>query len=170
LKEAEPKVSRVAALWDPAAAAGIKAEIERPAAALKLNLVWIVVDANDDADGLVARALAERADALFIVGGAKIYGLRRRLVELAAMRRLPAVYDASAYVEAGGLLSHAPSIAVVFRECARYVDKILKGAKPGDLPIERPAKFETAVNLKAAKALGVTIPQSVLLRAERVID
>jgi putative ABC transport system substrate-binding protein len=172
LKEAVPKASRVAILWDPAFenSADFRPAMERLEAVLKLNPVWVVVAPSDDADSLVARAVRERADSMFIVGGAKLYGLRTRLIELAALRRLPTIYDNPQYVDAGGLLSHSPSLTGAFRESAKYVDKILKGAMPGDLPIERPSKFETVVNLKTARELGLTISQSVLLRADRVIE
>jgi putative ABC transport system substrate-binding protein len=95
---------------------------------------------------------------------------RRRLVDLAAKNRLPAVYSGRASVDAGGLMSYGPNIADLWRRAATYVDKILKGAKPGDLPIEQPAKFELAINLKTAKALGLTIPPSLLQRADQVIE
>ena len=146
-----------------------KPATERAASALRQTLVWVVVSESDEADSLVAQALREQADALFVVGGAKTYGMRARLVELAAKHRLPAIYDVPAFAEAGGLLTHSPSLTGSFREIARYVDRILKGAKPGDLPIEQPTKFETVVNLKTANALGLTISQSLLLRADRVI-
>ncbi len=172
LKEAVPKASRVAMLWDTTFenSANFKPEMERAAAALKLNLLWVVVAESDDADSLVAQAVRERADSMFVVGGAKLYGFGNRLIELAAARRLPAIFDNPLYVDAGGLLSHSPSLIGNFREIAKYVDRILRGATPGELPIERPAKFETIVNLKTAKTLGITIPQAVLLRADRVIE
>ena len=96
--------------------------------------------------------------------------VRRRLVDLAAKNRLPAVYPQRDYVDAGGLMSYGPNNADLFRRAAIYVDKIFKGAKPGDLPIEQPTKFELAINLKVAKALGLTIPQSVLAQADQVIQ
>ena len=171
LKEAVPRASRIAVLWDPRFenSSEFKPSTERAASALRQTLVWVVVSESDEADSLVAQALREQADALCVVGGAKTYGMRVRLVELAAKHRLPAIYDVPAFAEAGGLLSHSPSLTGSFREIARYVDRILKGAKPGDLPIEQPTKFETVVNLKTANALGLTIPQSLLLRADRVI-
>src|SRR5262245_4936769 len=95
---------------------------------------------------------------------------RRRLVDLAAKHRLPAVYTVKEYVDAGGLMTYGPNLADVVRRAAAYVDKILKGAKPADLPVEQPTKFELVINLKTAKALGLTIPQSVLLRADQVIQ
>jgi putative tryptophan/tyrosine transport system substrate-binding protein len=95
---------------------------------------------------------------------------RRRLAELAVKHRLPGIYEDKQYVDAGGLMSYGPSFPDLFRRSARYVDKILKGAKPGDLPIEQPTKFELVINLKTAKALGLTIPPSLLLRADQVIE
>ena len=115
-------------------------------------------------------AARERAEAVFLLLGPLLYGERQRIADLALKHRLPTMSTVSEFVDAGGLISYGTSYPELFRRAAVYVDKILKGAKPGDLPIEQPTKFETVVNLKTAKALGVAIPQAVLLRADRVID
>src|SRR3989475_11972107 len=110
-----------------------------------------------------------RADALTVLPTAMFVSERRRLVDLAAKNRLPTVFPFRESVDAGGLMSYGPALADLFRRAATYVDKILKGAKPGDLPVEQPTKFDLVINLKTAKALGLTIPQSVLGRADQVI-
>jgi putative ABC transport system substrate-binding protein len=112
----------------------------------------------------------ERVEALIVVNSPFIYAERRRLVDLAMKHKIPAMYGAAEYAEAGGLLSYAPSYPEMFRHAATYVDKILKGAKPSDLPIEEPTRIDFVINLKTAKALGLTIPQSLLLRANDVIQ
>jgi putative ABC transport system substrate-binding protein len=109
------------------------------------------------------------AGALIVVGSSMFFIERRRLVELAAKNRLPAVYPLREYVDAGGLLVYGPKLADLYRRAATYVDKILKGTKPGDLPVEQPTKFELIINLKAAKQIGLTIPPNVLVRADKVI-
>ena len=111
-----------------------------------------------------------RAGALTVLPSTMFFIERRRLVALAAKHRLPAVYPLREFVDAGGLMSYGANFADLYRRAATYVDKILKGAKPGDLPVEQPTKFELVINLKAAKALGLTIPPSVLQRADQVID
>jgi len=110
------------------------------------------------------------ADALTVLPSSMVLSERRRLVDLAAKNRLPALYAQREFVYAGGLMSYGPNGADLFRRAATYVDKILKGAKPGDLPVEQPTKFELVINLKTAKALGLTIPQSLLQRADQVIE
>jgi len=131
----------------------------------------LVVEARDPAD--FDRAFLDmtkaRADALTVLTSATLIGQRNRLVELAARNRLPAVYPWREAVDAGGLMSYGPDLADNYRRAATYVDKIVKGAKPGDLPVEQPTKFELVINLKTAKSLGLTIPQSVLVRADELI-
>jgi putative ABC transport system substrate-binding protein len=175
LKQAVPAVSRVAVLWQPGAL-GERTEkdmlkgAEVAGRALGVRLQF--VEARGPAD--FARALSEmtraRAGALTVLTSAMFANERRRLVDLAAKNRLPAVYGLREYVDAGGLMSYGPSIADLFRRAATYVDRILKGRKPGDLPVEQPTKFELLINLKTAKALGLTIPPSLLGRADEVIQ
>ena len=112
----------------------------------------------------------KRARAVFVIAGPLFFSERGRISDLAIKHQLPSIHGVSEYVEAGGLLSYGPSYSDLFRHAAVYVDKILKGAKPADLPIEQPTKLELVVNLKTARALGVTIPRLILLRADRVID
>ena len=111
-----------------------------------------------------------RAGALTVLTSVMFVNERRRLVDLAAKNRLPAAYQSREFVDAGGLMSYGPDFAALWRHAATYVDKILKGVKPGDLPVEQPTKFELVINLKTAKALGLTIPPSLLLRADQVIE
>jgi putative ABC transport system substrate-binding protein len=111
-----------------------------------------------------------RAGALTVLGSNMFLTERRRLVDLAAKNRLPAVYPQREFVDAGGLMAYGPDLADVFRRAATYVDRILKGARPADLPVEQPTKFELVINLKAAKALGLTIPPSLLARADHVVE
>jgi putative ABC transport system substrate-binding protein len=124
--------------------------------------------------GELERALAEldrnRPGALLLLADPLTLSQRLRIVEYAAEQKLPAMYELSQFVDAGGLMSYGPNVDDIVRRSATYVDRILKGAKPADLPIEQPAKFELVINLKTANALGVTIPQSVLLQADRVVE
>ena len=175
LKQAVPEVSRVAVLWQPGAI-GERTEKDRlkraEVAARALGVQLQVVEARGPAD--FDRAFSDmtraRAGALTALPSAMFVSERRRLVGLAATNRLPAVYNAREFVDAGGLMSYGPNVADMFRRAATYVDKILKGTKPADLPVEQPTKFELVINLKTAKALGLTIPQSVLARADEVVE
>ena len=140
------------------------------ARALRLRLQVVEARVPGDIDGAFSKMTGERAGALTVLPSAMLFTERRRLVDLAAKNRLPAVYMERDYVDAGGLMSYGPNVADLFRRAATYVDKILKGAKPGDLPVEQPTKFELVINLKTAKALGLTIPQWLLRRADQVIE
>ena len=171
LKEVVPLVSRVAVLTNPAnphSGRGLK-DLEAAAGALKLKLQ--VLEARDPGkieDAFVAMT-KERASALLVLPDPMLLAQRERIVGLAAKHRLPGVYEFREFPEAGGLMSYGTSITDVYRRLATYVDKILKGAKPADLPIERPTTFELVINLKTAKTLGLTIPQSLQVRADHVI-
>ena len=174
LKQAVPKVSRVAVLWHPdergeRSEKDMK-EAEVAARALGVRLQFVAARGPADFDRAFSEMTRARAGALTVQLSATFYTERRRLVDLAAKNRLPAVYPWRESVDVGGLMAYGPDQADLFRRAATYVDRILKGARPSDLPVEEPTKFELVVNLKAAKALGVTIPQSVLGRADQVIE
>ena len=171
LKEAVPTVSRVAVLWSPATPwhAAMLKEVEAAAPSLRIQPIAITVRNREDFGNAFAEIASGRVDALFVTQ-MMTPAARGQLVEFAAKKRLSTMFTNRDYVMAGGLMSYAPNFSEMFRHAAQYVDKILKGARPGDLPVEQPTKFELVVNLKTAKALGLTIPQSMLLRAEEVIQ
>jgi len=175
LTQAVPGVTRVAVLWQPGAAGertdkDILKGAEAAARALGVRLQIVEARGPADFDRAFSDMTRARAGALTVLTSGMFTTERRRLVDLAAKNRLPAVYGSREYVDAGGLLSYGPDLADMFRRAATYVDKILKGAKPGDLPVEQPTKFELVINLKTAKALGLTIPPSLLGRADEVIQ
>ena len=171
LKEAVPKAKRVAVLSNPGAPAHAVILREGVGAARTLGLLLqnLEVSSAPGLDGAFLTARAHHADAIFVLDDNMFGSSRVRIVELAAKSRLPAMYGYRLFVDVGGLMSYGPSLPDLFRRAARYVDKILKGAKPADLPVEQPTKFELVVNLKTAKAIGLTIPESVLVRADEVI-
>ena len=171
LKETFPKLSRVAILSNPAnqfSALALR-ETEATARAFKVSLQILEARNPDEFDTAFAAATKERAGALLVVEDPMFFGERTRLANLARKSRLPAIYGILEYVEVGGLMAYAADRTDMFRRAATYVDKILKGTKPADLPVEQPAKFEFVINLKAAKQIGLTIPPNVLARADRVI-
>ena len=171
LKEAIPKLSRVAVFWNPTtpgSAEGLK-EIEVAAQSLGLKLQPLEVRSPNDFDGAFQAATRGRAGALMILGDPITFIHRRRIVDLAAKSRLPTIGGQIEFAEAGSLMFYGPNDADMYRRAATYVGKILKGAKPADLPVEQPIKFELVINLKTAKQIGVTIPPNVLARADRVI-
>jgi putative tryptophan/tyrosine transport system substrate-binding protein len=171
LKEAVPMVSRVAVLWDPATPfhRTMLKEIDAAAPSLRIQPFAIAVKGRDDLGDAVSVASKVRADALFVSQGMSPTA-QRQLLDFAAKNRLPTMYLRREHVSEGGLISYAPSFYEMFRHSAVYVDKIIKGAKPADLPVEQPTKFELVINLKTAKALGLTIPPSLLARADQVIE
>jgi len=175
LKQAVPRVSRVAVLWQPGAfpertEKELLKEAEVAARALGVRLQFVEARGPEDFDRAFSEMTRERAGALTVLSSSMFVNERRRLVDLAAKNRLPALYPTRESVDAGGLMSYGPDLADSFRRAATYVDRILKGAKPGDLPVEQPTKFELVINLKAAKALGLTIPPSLLGRADHVVE
>jgi putative ABC transport system substrate-binding protein len=174
LTHAVPGVSRVAVLWQPGGQGertdkDMLKEAEVTARALGVRLQFVEARGPADFDRAFSDMTRERAGALTVLAGTMFFNERRRLVDLAAKNRLPAAYGSRDFVDAGGAMSYGANTADLFRRAAAYVDKILKGAKPGDLPVEQPTKFELVINLKAAKALSLTIPPSLLARADHVV-
>lgn len=172
LKEIVPKLFRVAVLWIPEhrASASNWKEIQRPARELGVQLHSLEVHGADQFEKVFADATKARDDALVITPNPIFVTNLKRLAVLAVKYRLPSIFHLREFVNAGGLVAYGVDRSDLFRRAATYVDKILKGAKPGDLPIEQPRKFELAINLKTAAALGLTVPPSLLLRADRVIE
>jgi len=172
LKEMVPKLSRVAMLWNPQSASATLnwKENQQPARQLGIQLHSLEVRSPNELDKAFEAATRARADALAILPDPVLSTNLERIVDFAAKSRLPSIYQSSDFADAGGLVTYGPDRADLFRRAATYVDKILKGTKPGDLPVDQPTKLELVVNLKTAKALGITIPQSVLFRADRVIE
>jgi ABC-type uncharacterized transport system substrate-binding protein len=172
LKEVVPKLSRVALLSNPANPAHTVALKDVKVAARSLGVQLQVLEARGpkEIDSAFAAIATDRGGAVIVLVDSMLIDHRRRIVELAARRGLPTVSATIETAEGGGLMAYGPSVREMFRRAATYVDKILKGAKPGDLPIEQPTKFELVINLKTAKALGLTIPPSLLQRADQVIE
>jgi putative ABC transport system substrate-binding protein len=172
LREVVPGLSRVAFLWNPDVRGAVLdyRETEGAAAALGLQLQSVEVVRAEDLDRTLSLVTKDRAQALIVPPLNPVaFGNRDQIASFLQKNKLPSVYAQREYVDAGGLMSYGPSIPETHRRAARYVDKILKGAKPADLPIEQPTKFELVINLKAAKQIGLAIPPSVLARADRVI-
>ena len=172
LREVLPRMSRLAVLWhaDNSGSAILVRELEASARSSKVALQIVGVKSAEEFAGAFSTMTKGRAEAVFVVAGPYFFSERQRLSELALKHRLPTMHGPSEFVDAGGLLSYAPSYSGLFRHAADYVDKILKGAKPGDLPVEQPTTFELVINMKTARTLGVKIPPAVLFRAERVIE
>jgi len=171
LKEAVRGLSRVAVLWnaaDPDKARDVE-ETQLQARTLGLELQSLEIRDPKDFDGAFRTATRKRAGALLILGDSLTIIHQSRIVDLAAKSRLPTMHEQREFVEAGGLMAYGPSVLGLFRHVATYVDKILKGRKPADLPVEQPMKFEFVINLKTAKQIGLTIPPNLLVRADRVI-
>jgi putative ABC transport system substrate-binding protein len=172
LKEAAPRVSRVAFLWNPLppGAGTYKDAAESAARNLGVTFLPVEVRGRNEFEGAFAAMVRERANGVVVAADPVTYGPRSQVVLLAAKNRLPAVYGQREFAEAGGFMSYGPNIADQFRRAATYVDKILKGAKPGDLAVDQATKFELVINLKTAKALGLTIPPPLLRRVDHIIE
>jgi putative ABC transport system substrate-binding protein len=171
LKEAVPKARRVAVLSNPASPSQplTMSEIRDAARSLGLQLLLVEARRPGDFDGAFAAMAKERVGALFVVTDPAFIPHRARLTELTAKNRLPSIFTQREDAEAGALMSYGPSLSDMYRRAATYVDKILKGAKPADLPVEQPTKFELVINLKTARAIGLTLPQSLVQRADEII-
>jgi putative ABC transport system substrate-binding protein len=171
-KDVLPGISRIAVLWNSAnpVATHVFREMEGASAQLGVQLYPMGVRSSSELEDAFKAAARARASALFVIEEGTLFPHRAHILTLAAQYRLPAASQFRDFAEAGGLLSYGPNLPDLFRRAAIYVDKILKGTQPGDLPVERPEKFEMVINLKAAKALGLTIPPSLLQRADQVIE
>jgi putative ABC transport system substrate-binding protein len=172
LKEASGSLGRVAVLWNArdAVMTNIFSEIQTAAPLLGMTVQPLGVQEAKDIDGAIATMTEERPDALFMITDVLTSRYVRQVLDFAVQHQLPTMFQSIGGVTEGGLMSYAPSFTDAYRRAAYYVDRILKGAKPGDLPVEQPTKFELVVNLKTAKALGITIPPTLLMLADKVIE
>jgi putative tryptophan/tyrosine transport system substrate-binding protein len=172
LKEAAPTISRVGYVRDARApiTAPFAKDLQATAQALGLKLIDLPVRDVSELDGIFAAAAKEPGVGLFVLGHPLLFPHRSRIPDLAAKHHLPAIYQWRVFVDAGGLMSYGANLADLWRRAATYIDKILRGAQPADLPVEQPSTFELVINMKTAKALGLTISQSLLLRADQLIE
>jgi ABC-type uncharacterized transport system substrate-binding protein len=171
LKEMIPGIARVGILWDANDKSQVTKDYETAARALKLQLHALKVRGpNLDLEGAFQSAAKERVSALIIIRDAIFLDYAKQIADLAIKHRLPSICEGSEFIDAGGLVSYSPNVAESSKRAAYYVDKILKGAKPGDLPIEQPTQFDLVINMKTAKAIGFAIPKDMLLRAHKVIE
>jgi len=171
LQETLPKLSRLSVIWNPDEPVTRiqRQEVQTVAASRGIHTLFETVRIAPELDQAIEFATRERADALLVPRAGIFYLLRNRIVSLAAQHRLPGMYFASEFVQAGGLMSYSGNNDLQYKRAATYVDKILKGAKPADLPLEAPTKFDLVINLKTAKQIGLTIPPNILARADKVI-
>jgi putative ABC transport system substrate-binding protein len=171
LKEAAPKIARVGVLWDPLPPDNILdfQTMQHAAQALGLKLQSFEVRGPEDLESAFSAAVKQRLDGIIVIGGGIINSHQKKILALETRTRLPAMHEQLWFAEAGGLMAYGVNFLDLFRRAATYVDKILKGAKPADLPVEQPTKFELVINLKTAKQIGLTIPPNVLARADKVI-
>jgi putative ABC transport system substrate-binding protein len=175
LRDVVPGLVRVAALWHPHAygeqtMANIVKSIEDAARTLEVQLQLVSADGPDEIAGALSTIVKERADAFIVMPSPMLFGEHQHIVELAANSQLPGMYQAREFVDAGGLMSYGANLDDLFRRTATYVDKIVKGAKPAELPVERPTKFELVINVKTARAMGLTVNRDILLVADELIE
>ena len=170
LNEIVPKLSRVAILRQPGRSGAETDALESAARKLGLTILFADVRTPNDIEGAFATMIRSRAGALLVLGGGTTWVSRQQIADLAVQNRLPGVHLLREYAEAGLLVTYGPDMVALFRRATTYIDKILKGARPADLPVEQPTKLELVINLKTAKALGLTIPPSLLVRADQVIE
>ena len=172
LKEVAPRTARVALLVNPSnpGVAPTMADLQREAPALGIRVIQVDVLTPDDFERAFATIVRERADGILVTPEQLIFSQRHRIAAFAEKHRLPSAYASGRFMDAGGLIALTPNIADFPRRLASYVDKLLKGAKAGDLPVEQPSKFELIINAKTAKVIGLTLPQSLLSRADRIIE
>ena len=172
LKEVVPSAKRVAVLWNANDRAMTLryGEVEKAAHVLNIIIEPFAVRGSDDIDAALSVMTREHPNALFLVADSLTIANRKRIIDFAAAQRIPAMYEFSVYVQDGGLMSYGPNMDELFRQAAHYVDRIFKGAKPSELPVGLPTKYEFVIDLKTAKALGLTMSQPMLLRADRVIQ
>ena len=171
LKELEPQLARAVVLWNPGSLFHTKVieELKTASPALGVALTFVRIQTAEDIHRAFPTAIRGRTQALYVIEDSVVYTNRLTLIKLASEARIPTIYPAKRFVDDGGLISYGTNFGDLFRRSAGYVDKILKGAKPVDLPVEQPTKFDLVLNLKTAKAIGLTIPQSILLQANEVI-
>jgi putative ABC transport system substrate-binding protein len=171
LKETVPQAQRVGILWNPNVPWHAKAiqELKAVAPGLSIKLKIMTARGPEDFSSVFSAARRAHVQAVDVLESANYWNHRAELLSIISKARIPAIYGQKAFADAGGLIAYGTNFSDIFRRSAGYVDKILKGAKPGDIPIEQPTKFDLVVNLKTAKTLGITIPESILLRADQVI-
>jgi putative ABC transport system substrate-binding protein len=170
VKEVVPNVARLAVLWDPATGSSFLKGVEAAARALKLEFLLLEAHGPGDFAALFKSLTSKRAEAILVLGSPVFNSARKQIAELAAKHRMPAIMPFGGFAEDGGLIAYGPHLEAMFEQAGGVMAKVLQGTRPGEIPIERPTRFELVVNLRTAKALGVTIPTSILVRADRAIE
>ena len=170
MKEAVPKLTRFAVFWDPGIGPYLLRGVEAAAASLHVHVLGLEARGPEDFAAAFKSATKQKAEALLVLSSPALYSARKEIAALALQHRLPAIMPFPGFADDGGLMAYGPNLLSMFRQNAAFMAKVLRGARPSEIPIERPARFEFAINMKTAKALGVKVPQSLLIRADRVIE